>query len=119
MSEQCTNSGPAHDSVNHPAHYTRGGIETIDFIEAKGLGFHVGNALKYLSRAGHKGDELEDLRKARWYIERRIANLERERWASHPIVTLTPIASSPWPWSSGRRPSKINVESLEPSGALP
>ena len=67
----------AGDSVTAPAHYTRGGIECIDVIEALGLGFHLGNALKYLWRAGHKGDALEDLRKARWYLEREIARLER------------------------------------------
>lgn len=65
----------AADMVNSPAHYTDGGIETIDFIEAKltreqFVGMCVGNALKYLSRAGKKGDRAEDLRKARWYITR-------------------------------------------------
>ncbi len=69
----------SHDPVNHPAHYTRGGIECIDVIEKLGLGFHLGNALKYLWRAGVKGDELEDLRKARWYLDREIARLERIR----------------------------------------
>lgn len=60
-------------AVDHPPHYTRGGIETIDAIEAWGLGFHLGNAVKYISRAGHKGDALEDLKKARWYLDREIA----------------------------------------------
>lgn len=59
------------DPVNSPAHYTAGGIETIDFIEAKGLGYHLGNAVKYISRAGHKTpDATEDIRKAIWYLER-------------------------------------------------
>lgn len=63
------------DRVNSPAHYTDGGIETIDFIQAKltpeqFAGMCLGNALKYLSRAGKKGDRAEDLRKARWYITR-------------------------------------------------
>ena len=63
------------DMVNSPAHYTDGGIETIDFIQAKltpeqFVGMCVGNALKYLSRAGKKGDRVKDLRKARWYITR-------------------------------------------------
>lgn len=64
-----------HDPVNHPAHYTRGGIETIDVIEAWGLDFHIGNAVKYLSRAGHKdpAKAIEDLRKAEWYIRRAIS----------------------------------------------
>lgn len=62
------------DPVNHPAHYTSGGIEVIDAIEAWGLGFHLGCALKYLVRAGKKNPEKEDedLRKAVWYINRYI-----------------------------------------------
>lgn len=62
------------DQVNHPAHYTDGGIETIDFIEAKNLDFHLGNAVKYISRAGKKEDKLNDLLKAQWYINRAINN---------------------------------------------
>lgn len=65
------------DPVNHPSHYTSGGIETIDVIEAWQLGFHLGNAVKYISRAGKKGDALEDLKKARWYLDREIARRER------------------------------------------
>ena len=63
------------DMVNDPPHYKDGGIETIDFIEAKQLGFNLGNAVKYISRAGKKGDALEDLKKARWYLNREINNL--------------------------------------------
>lgn len=58
------------DLVNSPAHYTAGGIETIDFIEAKELGYHLGNAVKYISRAGRKGEAATDIRKAIWYLER-------------------------------------------------
>lgn len=67
------------DPVNHPAHYTDGSIEVIDFIEDKGLGFHLGNAVKYIARAGKKDPEktVEDLKKAVWYLNRRIAQLER------------------------------------------
>jgi hypothetical protein len=54
-----------------------GGIETIDFIEAKQLSYHLGNVVKYVSRAGHKGERLEDLKKARWYLDREIENLEK------------------------------------------
>jgi len=60
------------DSVNHPTHYTTGGIETIDFIEAKKLNYNLGNVIKYLTRADHKGNKLEDLRKAQWYLTREI-----------------------------------------------
>jgi len=64
---------PAADPVNHPAHYKVGGMETIDFIEAKGLTYHLGNAVKYISRADHKGNRKQDLEKAKWYLERAIA----------------------------------------------
>ncbi len=63
-------------AVNHPPHYKTGGIETIDFIEAKGLGFHLGNVVKYVTRADHKGNRLEDLKKARWYLDREILRAE-------------------------------------------
>jgi hypothetical protein len=66
---------PKADPVNHPSHYKTGGIETIDFIEAKELGYHLGNVIKYVTRAKHKGNELEDLKKAQWYLERAIMKL--------------------------------------------
>jgi hypothetical protein len=59
------------DPVNHPPHYKAGGIETIDFIEAKQLGYHLGNVVKYISRAQHKGG-MQDLLKAQWYLNRAI-----------------------------------------------
>jgi hypothetical protein len=68
--------GVAPDPVNHPAHYTAGGIETIDFIEAKRLGYNLGNVVKYITRSGLKGNQLEDLRKAQWYLSREIATLK-------------------------------------------
>jgi hypothetical protein len=66
--------GKVGDSVRHPAHYNQGKIEVIEFIEDKEFGFHRGNAIKYLSRAGKKDPdkELEDLAKAAWYIAREI-----------------------------------------------
>lgn len=67
---------PVNDPVNHPSHYTRGGVEVIDAIEAWDLGFCLGNTVKYVARAGHKGDALEDLKKARWYLDREIARRE-------------------------------------------
>lgn len=63
------------DPVN-PAHYRVGGVECIDVIEAWGLGYHLGNAVKYICRAGRKGDAAEDLRKARWYIDREIGRVK-------------------------------------------
>ena len=67
---------PKPDPVNNPAHYTVGGIETIDFIEAKKLGYNLGNVVKYLTRADHKGNKMEDLRKAQWYLTREINSLK-------------------------------------------
>jgi hypothetical protein len=62
----------APDIINHPAHYTHSAIEPIDVIEEWGLGFHLGNVIKYVARADHKGTRLADLEKARWYLERAI-----------------------------------------------
>ena len=69
------------DPVSHPAHYTDGKIEVIDFIEDKGLNFHRGNAVKYIARAGKKDPtkEIEDLKKARWYLDREINRMEKEK----------------------------------------
>lgn len=66
------------DVVNRPSHYTDGKIEVIDYIEDKKLGFCLGNAIKYISRAGKKdpSKEVEDLNKAIWYIKRRIKEIE-------------------------------------------
>jgi hypothetical protein len=68
------------DNINHPKHY--GGeddpYEAIKVVEAWNLSFHLGNVVKYISRAGKKGDVLEDLKKARWYLDREITNRERE-----------------------------------------
>lgn len=68
----------ADNSVDHPAHY--GGAsnpyEAIKVIEAWQLGFCLGNAVKYISRAGKKDDIVQDLEKARWYLDREIANLK-------------------------------------------
>jgi hypothetical protein len=69
-----------YSNVNHPTHY--GGednpYEAIKVIEAWDLGFNLGNVVKYLSRAGKKGETLEDLRKAAWYLQREIQNRENE-----------------------------------------
>jgi hypothetical protein len=67
------------DMINSPPHYTYGSVEVIDAIEAWYLGYHLGNVVKYIARAAHKGTELQDLQKARWYLDRRIALLERKR----------------------------------------
>lgn len=69
------------DNVNRPAHYTDGKTEVIEYIEDKKLGFCLGNAIKYISRAGKKdpSKEVEDLNKAIWYINRRIMEIQEAR----------------------------------------
>ena len=80
------------DPVDHPRHYTShpSGIECIDVVEH--MGFSLGNAIKYIWRADLKGDAVEDLKKARWYIDREIARLEAARatvgMADDPEPTL-------------------------------
>jgi hypothetical protein len=64
------------DNVNHPPHYKAGGIETIDFIEAKSLNYNLGNVIKYITRADLKGNKLEDLKKAQWYLNREVQTME-------------------------------------------
>ena len=59
------------DMVNHPQHYQHG-IEPIDYIESHNLNFNLGNVIKYVSRAPYKEAEVEDLKKAKWYLEREI-----------------------------------------------
>jgi hypothetical protein len=67
-------------AINNPSHY--GGkdnpYEAIKVIEAWNLGFHLGNTIKYISRAGKKDDLIQDLKKARWYLDRQIQELEKE-----------------------------------------
>jgi hypothetical protein len=64
------------DMVNSPAHYRVGGIEVIDFIEIKKLNYHLGNVVKYVCRSEHKGEQLQDLLKAQWYLSRQIEKLK-------------------------------------------
>ena len=70
------------EKINHPQHYNMGGIEVIDAIEAWGFGegFNRGNAIKYIARAGRKNQEteIEDLQKAKWYIERELRRMRNE-----------------------------------------
>lgn len=66
---------PQADPVNHPPHYKAGGIETIDFIEAKKLNYNLGNVVKYLTRADLKGNRKQDLEKALWYLNRELSSV--------------------------------------------
>ena len=62
-------------NVSHPSHYNQG-IEVIDIIESWNLNFSLGNAIKYILRSPYKGKQIEDLEKARWYIDREINRLK-------------------------------------------
>lgn len=68
------------DVVNHPKHYNSGNIEPIKVIEDWDLGFHLGNVIKYIARAGKKDKTktIEDLKKAQWYLSRYIKLKEEE-----------------------------------------
>lgn len=93
---QCGNKEPkpGSDLIAHPPHYTShpSGIECIEITEH--MGFTLGNAVKYLVRRDHKGTPIEDLHKARWYIDREIARRSTERWATWPIDSRYEISSA-------------------------
>jgi hypothetical protein len=67
------------EKVNHPPHYNQGKIEVIDAIEDWDLNFCEGNVIKYVARHRHKIEPLEDLKKAKWYLERLIGKIEDEK----------------------------------------
>lgn len=67
-----------HDPVKKPAHYNFGNLEVIDVIEDWRLGYHLGNVVKYIARAPHKGEELQDLKKGLWYLQRYIKMVEKK-----------------------------------------
>jgi Protein of unknwon function (DUF3310) len=81
------------DAVNHPKHYNSGRIEVAEAIEDWKLDFHCGNVVKYVARAGKKDPtkEIEDLMKARWYLNRKIELLEAER-ENRPAVKPNEMA---------------------------
>lgn len=90
--------------VNHPKHYNRGKIEVIEFIEDQGLGFSLGNTVKYICRAGVKDPtkEIEDLCKAQWYLSREIEVRKASREGREPLRPndMNPRATSPNPSSA-------------------
>ena len=103
------------DNVSHPSHYTSGKIEVIDFIEDQKLNFHLGNALKYICRAGKKDKNktIEDLMKAVWYLNREIENLEKANNGADtdgdiPIKTVPAPSTAPIyvnaPWDDSQKP---------------
>lgn len=94
-----TNKRTAPQSVNHPSHY--GGdttYEAIKVIEAWSLGFCLGNAVKYICRSGKKpgAETLEDLKKARWYVDREIARLESGTKPAKPAPRRLDLVNTKW-----------------------
>lgn len=87
------------EAVNHPSHYNFGQYEVIDVIQAYDLSFCTGNALKYLARAGKKGDEVEDLKKAHFYLNRAVMT-EGFR-VSHPNQNRPSIEEIKKDWALG------------------
>jgi hypothetical protein len=81
----------APDIINNPPHYTHSAIEPIDVIEEWGLGFHLGNVIKYVARADHKGTRLADLEKARWYLERAIELAHDDERAERALAEATHV----------------------------
>ena len=71
-------------NINHPKHYNTGKIEVIDAIEEWKMGFHDGNVIKYVARHKFKKRPLEDLKKAKWYLERLIQQYEQENQVEDP-----------------------------------
>lgn len=69
---------PPVDLITYPPHYTVGGIDTYDFIRVKKLSYTCGQIIKYIVRAGHKGSQIDDLRKAQWYLKRELERLADE-----------------------------------------
>ena len=80
------------NNIDHPDYYNDGKIEVIDFIEDKDLNFNLGNVIKYVARHGKKSDNaIEDLEKAKWYIEREIARLKCTSDYSVGVADVTSV----------------------------
>ncbi len=77
------------DYINHPKHYKGKKFESIDIIEDFELNFHLGNAIKYILRAGKKGNKIQDLKKAIWYLERECVNVVAATADSAPKIKDT------------------------------
>lgn len=83
------------DPINHPSHYTFGKYEVIDVIEDWNLPFHLACVVKYIARAGKKDNAVQDLLKARWYLERYLSNLQAESEPDKPPVNYPYAAGFP------------------------
>ena len=83
------------EQVNHPSHYQQG-IEPIDIIESWDLNFSLGNAIKYILRSPYKGKQIEDLEKARWYIDREINRLKDKESHRKEKVNYSMLNDEKW-----------------------
>lgn len=92
------------DVVEHPKHYQSDcGLEAINVIEAFKLNFHLGNAIKYILRAGKKDNEIQDLRKAMWYLKRHLSTLEQTNGQEMDSGSdQTPRSLAKFPWGKER-----------------
>lgn len=106
-------------NIDHPSHYRSGtGFEAIDVIEAWGLGFNLGNVVKYVARAGLKDDALEDLRKARWYLDREIASMKAES-EPMPMEGMRFATGGPGPLEVSVRGDRVRIRHGDAAGFLP
>ena len=106
--------GPS-DPILHPTHYTFSTIEPIDVIEAWQLGFHLGNVLKYVARAGRKGAQIDDLKKARWYLDREIKRMDDDAAAieeEHPESSICPQCSGTGTSRHSNRPDDYGPHTI-------
>ena len=88
----------AHHSTEGPCYYKRGDIDVWDFIRDQGLSFHLGNAIKYVCRAGYKGTAEEDLKKAIHYLENELHHVTSRQSRVIPLsVQAQARAASTWP----------------------
>jgi hypothetical protein len=79
-----------------PAHYTRGAIEVWDFIRDQDLNYHLGNAIKYICRAGYKGSKAEDLRKAIHYLQNELENTPHDTAGPSGGIPLSLLSYDEW-----------------------
>ena len=106
-------------NIDHPSHYRSDtGFEAIDVIEAWGLGFNLGNVVKYVSRAGLKDDALEDLKKARWYLDREIASMKAES-EPMPMEGMRFKTDGPGPLEVSVRGGHVRIRHGDGDGFLP
>lgn len=75
------------ENVNHPKHYNTGNIEVIDAIDEWELNFNLGNAIKYIARSEHKGNKVQDLEKALWYIRREIEKINKKAGVQNEYIS--------------------------------